>query len=89
MPSALAVLRLTTHSHFVGSSAGKSRGLASFRILSPQIARRRKFSRRSIPYHKTTVLNMLAEAVHDWQPRRGIGYCESTTKSVSSFTECN
>src|SRR5262249_21792738 len=33
-PSALAVLRLTTSSNFVGCSTGKSAGLAPLRILS-------------------------------------------------------
>jgi len=48
-PSAFAVLRLTTSSNFVGSSMGRSAGLAPLRILSTKNAARRKFSDSSTP----------------------------------------
>src|SRR5262245_37966513 len=41
-PSALAVLRFTTNSNFVGSSTGKSAGLAPFSNLSTKVPARRK-----------------------------------------------
>ena len=44
IPSALAVLRLTTNSNFVGCSIGRSPGLAPFRILSTYPAARRSWS---------------------------------------------
>ena len=44
MPSALAVLRLTTSSNLVGCSIGRSPGLAPFRILSTYPADRRNKS---------------------------------------------
>ena len=48
-PSALAVLRLITSSNLVGSSIGRSPGLAPFKILSTKLATRRKPSETSIP----------------------------------------
>src|SRR5262245_48499223 len=44
MPSALAVLRLTTSSNFVGCSTGRSPGFAPFRILSTYPTDRRNMS---------------------------------------------
>src|SRR5262244_1079740 len=48
-PSALAVLALITSSNFVGCSTGRSAGFAPFRILSTNVALRRKRSRKLGP----------------------------------------
>src|SRR5262249_42204215 len=50
IPNALAVLRLTTRSNFVGCSIGRSEGLAPLRILSTKVAARRNMSGRLTPY---------------------------------------
>src|SRR5262249_22945153 len=49
-PSALAVVRLMTNSHFVGCSTGRSAGFAPLRILSTYSAARRNRSGRFGPY---------------------------------------
>jgi len=49
MPSAFAVLRLTTNSNLVGRSTGISAGFSPFRILSMYLALRRNSSLRSAP----------------------------------------
>src|SRR5215472_3464765 len=49
-PSALAVFRLITISNLVGSSKGRSAGLAPLRILPTKAAARRYRSFRSAPY---------------------------------------
>src|SRR5262249_21867765 len=48
-PSACAVLTLTARSYFVGSSTGRSEGLAPLRILSTKPAARRETARISAP----------------------------------------
>jgi hypothetical protein len=54
MPSAFAVLRLTTSSYCVGCSIGRSAGLAPFRILSTYCAERRNKSPKFGP-HRTSM----------------------------------
>src|SRR5215475_3534975 len=49
-PSALAVLRFTLSSNFVGACVGRSAGFAPFRIRSTYEAERRKMSAVSGPY---------------------------------------
>src|SRR5262249_5849082 len=48
-PSALAVLRLMTSSKLVGSSTGRSEGLAPLRMRSTKVAARHCMSIRSTP----------------------------------------
>jgi hypothetical protein len=48
-PSALAVLRLTTSSNFVGCSTGRSAGFAPRKILSTNSAARRNRSEMFAP----------------------------------------
>jgi hypothetical protein len=48
-PSALAVLRFTTNSNFVGSWTGSSVGFAPRRMRSTEVAARRKVSTESTP----------------------------------------
>jgi hypothetical protein len=50
MPSALALLRLTTRSNFTARSTGGSAGEVPFKILSTKAAERANRSRRSTPY---------------------------------------
>ena len=53
-PRALAVLRLSTSSNFVGRSTGRSAGLAPFRSLSTKTAARRHPNWHPIPPARRT-----------------------------------